>query len=345
MAVRISIRTADYDVEGQMAQQSTPPQWSTGKSPLRHGDVPFRAGTVALASAVVLLVFAVAWMLYTSSQEARTAFGWNLLFGSTWNPVETELNPVSFGGWPAVRGTLLSALIALIIAAPLAVAIGIYLAELCPPALRTPLSFLVELLAAVPSVIYGVWGVFVFVPFFSSTIAEPISTSLGAVVPWFAGPIATGRGLIVTGIILALMILPTIASLTRDVLRLVPNTQREAMLAIGATRWETIWLAVIPYSRAGIIGAIMLGLGRALGETMAATMLVGNTQRISESLFAPATTAASLVANELTNSVSSLHESALISVAFALFGITLFLNFGARLLIWFVERNTRGGRS
>jgi phosphate transport system permease protein len=293
---------------------------------------------------IVLLVGAIGWMLFSASSEARTAYGWDILFGSVWNPVETEINPISFGGWPAVRGTLLSALIALLIAAPLAIGIGIYLAELCPPALRTPISFLVELLAAIPSVIYGVWGVFVFVPFFSTYLAEPISTTLGAVIPWLAGPIATGRGLLVTGIILALMILPTIASLTRDVLALVPNTQREAMLAIGATRWETIWLAVVPYSRAGIIGAIMLGLGRALGETMAATMLVGNTQRISPSLFAPATTAASLVANELTNSVSSLHESALISVALALFAITLVLNLGARLLIWYVDRSANGGR-
>ncbi|MFN5934339.1 MAG: PstC family ABC transporter permease, partial [Roseiflexaceae bacterium] len=167
----------------------------------------------------------------------------------------------------------------------------------------------------------------------------------GEYIPWLAGPVATGRGILVTGIIMAIMILPTIASLTRDVLRLVPNTQREAMLAVGATRWETIWLAVVPYARAGIIGAVMLGLGRALGETMAATMLIGNSQRISESLFAPATTAASLVANELTNSVSALHESALITVALALFGITLVLNLGARLLIWFVDRRIAGGRS
>ena len=327
-----------------MAQKSPAPQWSTGASRFRHGDLPFRAGTVLLASAIVFLVGAIGWMLLSASQEARTAYGWDILFGSEWNPVQTEINPVSFGGWPAVRGTLLSSFIALLLAAPLAIGIGIFLAELCPPALRTPISFLVELLAAIPSVIYGVWGVFVFVPFFSTTLAEPISTTLGAVIPWLAGPIATGRGLLVTGIILALMILPTIASLTRDVLALVPNTQREAMLAIGATRWETIWLAVVPYSRAGIIGAIMLGLGRALGETMAATMLVGNTQRISTSLFAPATTAASLVANELTNSVSSLHESALISVALALFAITLVLNLGARLLIWYVDRSTNGGR-
>lgn len=327
-----------------MAPQSSPPQWSTGASSLRHGDVPFRIGTVLLASAIVFLVGAIGWMLVSASAEARAAFGWDMLSGATWNPTATLSNPVQFGAWPAVRGTVLSAAIALVIATPLALGIGIFLAELCPPALRTPISFLVELLAAIPSVIYGVWGVFVFVPFFSTYLAQPISTTLGAVIPWLAGPIATGRGLLVTGIILALMILPTIASLTRDVLALVPNTQREAMLAIGATRWETIWLAVVPYSRAGIIGAIMLGLGRALGETMAATMLVGNTQRISSSLFAPATTAASLVANELTNSVSSLHESALISVALALFAITLVLNLGARLLIWYVDRSANGGR-
>lgn len=327
-----------------MATHTTPPKWSSGASSLRHGDVPFRAGTVILASAIVFLVAAIGWMLFAASAEARARFGWDLLLGSTWNPVETELNPISFGGWPAVRGTLLSSLIALVIAAPLSIGIGIFLAELCPPRLRTPISFLVELLAAIPSVIYGVWGVFVFVPFFSSTLAEPIAAAFGNVLPFLAGPIATGRGLLVTGVILALMILPTIASLTRDVLALVPNTQREAMLAIGATRWETIWLAVVPYSRAGIIGAIMLGLGRALGETMAATMLVGNTQRISPSLFAPATTAASLVANELTNSVSTLHESALISVALALFSITLCLNLGARVLIWYVDRSSNGGR-
>jgi phosphate transport system permease protein len=171
-----------------------------------------------------------------------------------------------------------------------------------------------------------------------------VSQSFGLIIPWLAGPIATGRGIIVTGVILAIMILPTIASLTRDVLRLVPNTQREAMLAIGATRWEMISQAVVPYASAGIIGAIMLGIGRALGETMAATMLIGNSQRINESLFLPSTTAASLVANELTNSVSSLHESALITVALALFGITLLLNLSARLLIWYVERGNRGAK-
>jgi phosphate transport system permease protein len=300
---------------------------------------------VALAGSVVALVFVIAVIMFVASAEARTAFGIDVLVGQDWNPVETELSAPSFGAWPAVRGTLLSALVAVLVATPLALGIGIFLAELCPPRLSAPLSFLVELLAAIPSVIYGVWGVFVFVPLFNEVFSKPVSNAVGEYIPWLAGPVATGRGILVTGIIMAIMILPTIASLTRDVLRLVPNTQREAMLAVGATRWETIWLAVVPYARAGIIGAVMLGLGRALGETMAATMLVGNSQRISESLFAPATTAASLVANELTNSVSTLHESALITVALALFGITLVLNLGARLLIWFVDRRIAGGRS
>lgn len=328
-----------------MAEQRQIESWQNGKSVLRHGDVPFRLSAVFLASCVVLLVAAIAAIMFVASTEARTAFGLEVLFGQVWNPVDTELAPPTFGAWPAVRGTVLSAIVAILIATPLALGIGIYLAELCPPQISTPLSFLVELLAAIPSVIYGVWGVFVFVPYFNVVFSEPVSKTIGEYIPLLAGPVATGRGILVTGVIMAIMILPTIAALTRDVLRLVPNTQREAMLALGATRWETIWQAVVPYSRAGIIGAVMLGLGRALGETMAATMLIGNSQRISESLFAPATTAASLVANELTNSVSSLHESALITVALALFAITLVLNLGARLLIWYVDRGMAGGRA
>jgi phosphate transport system permease protein len=185
----------------------------------------------------------------------------------------------------------------------------------------------------------------VFVPFFTTYFATPISEGLGDAIPWLAGPVATGRGVFVASVVLAIMILPTIAAITRDVLSLVPNTQREVLLALGATRWEVIWLAVVPYSRAGIIGGIMLGLGRALGETMAATMLIGNSTRLEDSLFAPGITAASLVANQLTNANSALHESALISVALVLFGITFVLNLLARLLIWYVNRGpARGGR-
>jgi phosphate transport system permease protein len=308
----------------------------------QHGDGIFWAATLFFALVIVGIVVAIGVITYNGSALARAQFGWSFLSGIDWNPIDTELGPATFGAWPAIRGTLLSAAIAVLLAGPIAIGIGVFLAELCPPVLRTPLSFMVELLAAIPSVIYGVWGVMVFVPFFIDAIAVPISESIGLVVPWLAGPVATGRGLIAAGIVLAIMILPTIAAITRDVLMLVPGTQREALLALGATRWEVIWLSVIPYARAGIIGGVMLGLGRALGETMAATMLIGNSQRIEESLFAPATTAASLVANELTNANSELHESSLIAIALVLFGITFLLNLLARMLIWYVNRGPVG---
>jgi phosphate transport system permease protein len=308
----------------------------------RHGDGIFWGLMLVFALLVIGLVVAIGVVIYNGSAEAREQFGWSFLLGTDWSPVETELGPPTFGAWPAVRGTLISSLIALALATPVAVGIGIFLAELCPLWLRTPLSFMVELLAAIPSVIYGVWGVMVFAPFFTDTIATPISETVGEALPLLAGPVASGRGLVVAGIILAIMILPTIAAITRDVLALVPNTQREALLALGATRWEVIWLSVMPYARAGIVGAMMLGLGRALGETMAATMLVGNSTRIDDSWFQPATTAASLVASELTNAASTLHESALIAIALVLFGITLILNLLARLLIWYVNRGPVG---
>ena len=308
----------------------------------RHGDAIFQAIALIFGLVVIGLVVAVGVVVLNGSALAREKFGFSFLLGTQWNPIDTDLGPASFGAWPAVRGTLLSALIAVVFGAPVAIGIGIFLAELCPVRLRTPLSFLVELLAAIPSVIYGIWGVMVFVPFFTDNIATPISDSIGDAIPWLGGPVATGRGLLTASIVLAIMILPTIAAITRDVLVLVPNTQREALLALGATKWEVIWLSVLPYSRAGVVGGVMLGLGRALGETMAATMLIGNSQRIEASLFAPATTAASLIANELTNANSPLHESALIAIALALFIITLVLNLLARLLIYVTSRGPAG---
>ncbi len=311
----------------------------------QHGDHLFWLITCFFALVVVGLVVAVGVVTYNGSAQAREAYGWSFLGGTEWNPVETDLSPPAFGAWPAIRGTLLSSLIAVLLAGPIGVGIGIFLAELCPLRIRTPLSFMVELLAAIPSVIYGLWGVAIFVPFFTQYIATPISETIGTTLPILAGPVAVGRGLIAAGVVLALMILPTIAAITRDVLAVVPNTQREALLALGATRWEVIWLAVVPYARAGIVGGIMLGLGRALGETMAATMLIGNSTQISESLFAPATTAAALVASELTNANDLLHESALVAIALVLFGITLLLNLCARLLVWQVSRGPAGARA
>jgi phosphate transport system permease protein len=311
----------------------------------QHGDRVFWLITLLFALVIVGLVVAVGVVAYNGSADARAQYGWGFLVGTEWNPVDTDVSPATFGAWPAIRGTLLSSLFALLLAGPVGVAIGIYLAELAPLRLREPLGFLVELLAAIPSVIYGLWGVAVFIPFFTDWVATPISETFGDALPWLGGPVAVGRGLLVTSVVIALMILPTVAAITRDVLRAVPPQQREVLLALGATRWEVIWLAVLPYARAGIIGGVMLGLGRALGETMAATMLIGNSTQISDSLFAPATTAASLVASELTNANSLLHESALITVALALFGITLILNLAARLLVWQTSRGPAGGRA
>lgn len=309
----------------------------------RHGDGIFWLVTLVFALVVIGLVVAIGVVTYGSSAEARQQFGLGFFAGTDWSPVETDLGPATFGALPAIVGTLISSAIALVLAAPVAIGIGIFLAELCPLRLRTPLSFMIELLAAIPSVIYGTWGVVVFAPFFTNVLAQPIADALGGVLPWLGGDqVAAGRGLLLAGIILAIMILPTIAAITRDVLTLVPNTQREALLALGATRWEVIWLAVLPYARAGIVGGVMLGLGRALGETMAATMLVGNRPQVPTSLFEPATTAASLVASELTNAQSTLHESSLILIALALFAITLALNLSARLLIYFVNRGPVG---
>jgi phosphate transport system permease protein len=307
-----------------------------------HGDRPFWVLVLLFALAIIGLVGAVGLVVYVGSAEARGLYGLSFLTGTVWNPVATEVREASYGAWPAIRGTLLSSLIAVLLAGPLGILIGVFLSELCPLRLRTPLSFMVELLAAIPSVIYGLWGVAVFVPFFRDYIADPIANSLGTNLPWLAGPVATGRGLMAAGMVLALMILPTIAAISRDVLAVVPSSQREVLMALGANRWEVIWQSVLPYARAGIIGAVMLGLGRALGETMAATMLIGNSTRIEQSLFAPATTAASLIANQLPNANDALHESALVYVALVLFGITLLLNLIARLLVWQVSRGPIG---
>ena len=311
----------------------------------QHGDTIFWLFTLLFALLIVGLVVAVGIVTYNGSAEVRARYGWSFLWQTEWNPVETELSPATFGAWPAIRGTLLSSFFALLLAGPIGVAIGIFLAELCPLRIKQPLGFMVELLAAIPSVIYGLWGVAVFGPFFTEYIATPVSDTIGQVVPWLAGPVASGRGLALASIVIALMVLPTVAAITRDVLMAVPNSQREVLLSLGATRWEVIWLAVLPYARAGIIGGVMLGLGRALGETMAATMLIGNSTRIEGSLFLPATTSASLIASELTNANDTLHESALIAIALVLFCITLLLNMAARYLVWQTSRGPAGARA
>jgi phosphate transport system permease protein len=312
--------------------------WGQIRRRTQHGDLIFWLAALAFAIVVVSLLVAIVAVTWHGSAEARHTFGFGFLTSSAWNPVKGE-----FGALPAIYGTVLSSGIALLLAGPIGVLVGIFLSDLCPLRLRAPLSFLVELLAAIPSVVYGMWGIFVFIPFFRDHIATPLSDSLGGSVGLFAGPVTVGRSVMVAGIILAIMILPTIAAISRDVIGVVPTNQREALVALGATRWEVIRHALIPYARAGIIGGMMLGLGRALGETMAATMVIGNTPKINHSLLQPGTTAASLVASQLPNANDSLHESSLILLALVLFLITLLANALARLLIWNTQRGTGMG--
>lgn len=316
--------------------------WETFQRRTQHGDYLFWLMTLFFGLTLIFLIFAIGYVVWMGSSEARHAFGFSFLFQEGWDPVKQN-----YGAWPIIYGTLVSSGIALLIAGPLGVFIGVFLSELCPMKLRTPLSFLVELLAAIPSVIYGMWGMIVFIPFFVDVVAKPLSESLGTYIPLFADPetvpVTAGRSILAAGVILAIMILPTIAAITRDVLVVVPNHQREALLAVGATRWEMIWKGVLSYARAGIVGGMMLGLGRALGETMAALMVIGSLKKtIETSLLGPGITAAALIASELPNADNSLHESTLILIALVLFGITLLLNAMARVLVWHVSRGPGG---
>ena len=257
-------------------------------------------------------------------------FGFRFLTSSTWDPVKGD-----FGAAPAIVGTLLTSFIALVIATPLALGAAIFLSEFSPSWLRQPVSFFIDLLAAVPSVVYGLWAVFFLLPLMRTGVMPFLRDTLhlGAT-PFFSGP-AYGPSVLSAGMILAIMILPYIAAVSREVLLAVPRAQREAALALGATRWEAITGAVIPYARTGILGGVILGLGRALGETMAVTMVIGNRHEISASLFAPGYTMASLIANEFSEATTDIHISALMAVGFVLFVITLVVNGIAR---WMVSR-------
>jgi phosphate transport system permease protein len=258
-------------------------------------------------------------------------FGWKFFTTSAWDPVSGD-----FGALPFIFGTLATSLLALCMAVPLALGVAVFLTELCPRALRAPIYFLTELLAAIPSVVYGLWAVFVLVPLIRTPVGPFLAKTLGWT-GFFGGPIF-GVGLLTASIILAIMILPIISSLTRDIMTAVPNSQREAVLALGATRWEMIRIGVLRNSRIGIVGAIMLGLGRALGETMAVTMVIGNHPDISKSLFAPANTLASVIAGEFSEATTDIYLSALIEIGLALFLVTIVVNAIARLMVWAVTR-------
>ena len=294
-------------------------------------DRVFKSAITACGLAVLAVLFLIVLELVRGSSLSWHAFGFKFFAGSDWDPVNER-----FGALPFVYGTLVSSLVALIIAVPLSVGVAVFTTEMCPKVLRGPLSFFVELLAAIPSVIYGLWAIFVLVPLLSGYVQPFLAKTLG----WtglFSGP-PFGIGMLAAGIILAIMIIPIISSITREVLMVVPQHQREAVLALGATRWEMIRVGVLRNARAGIAGGIILGLGRALGETMAVTMVIGNRPEIAKSLFAPGYTMASVLANEFSEATGDVYLSALVEIGLALFVVTIIVNAMAQLLVWTVTR-------
>ena len=303
-----------------------------------YGDRIFKGVLTLAALSVPILLGFLVYELWDGAALAIARYGFGFVTSSTWDPVAEE-----FGALPLIFGTLASSLLALLIAVPLSLGVAIYLTEFAPKSLRQPVAFLIGLLAAIPSVVYGLWGIFVLIPLLRATVFPFLRDTLGFL-PFFQGPIY-GPSMLAAGIILAIMVMPYIMSVGREVLLAVPNTQREAALALGATRWEAVTTAVLPYARSGIVGAVILGLGRALGETMAVTMLIGNRHEIAASLFAPGYTMAAAIANEFSEAVGDLHLSALAYVAFLLFLVTVIVNAGARLLIWRVARGSGAGSS
>jgi len=300
---------------------------SSGELPDRVFKSAITACGLAILGVLVLIVYELVWR----SNLSWHAFGFKFFVTSDWDPVNER-----FGALPFIYGTIVSSLVALIIAVPLSIGVAVFTTEMCPKQLRGPLSFFVELLAAIPSIIYGLWAFFVLVPLLSGYVQPFLSKSFG----WtglFSGP-PYGIGMLAAGIILAIMIIPIISSIAREVLQVVPQHQREAVLALGATRWEMIRVGVLRNARAGIVGGIILGLGRALGETMAVTMVIGNRPEISKSLLTPGHTMASVLATEFSEATGDTYLSALIEIGLALFLVTIIVNALARLLVWTVTR-------
>jgi phosphate transport system permease protein len=303
---------------------------------VRYPDLGFRLGTGFFAFLIVLIVAGIAFELSREALESINKFGLSFWKTETWDPVAGE-----FGALPFIWGTLYSSILALVIAAPVALGIAVFLSELCPARLQQPIVFLTELLAAIPSIVYGLWGVYVLVPAVR-TIQVATPDFLRAV-PLFSGP-PVGVGMLAAGLILAVMVIPFSSSVAREVLKAVPRAQREAAYALGATRYEAIKSALF-YGRTGIMGAVMLGFGRALGETMAVTMVIGNNPRISPSLYAPQHTMAAVIANEFSEADTSLYLSALVEIGLVLFIITLIVNAMSRSLIWSMNRKPKAAKA
>jgi phosphate transport system permease protein len=300
------------------------------------GDPLFKRLTLGLASAVILVVGAMLANMAWESRESLAGFGWGFLGGQVWDPVHAV-----YGALPFIYGTLITSLIALLLAGTIGLGAALFLTEIAPGWLRTPLSFLIELLAAIPSVVYGVWGIFVLGPFLKDNVVPGLKAALGWT-PFFSGTFY-GPSLFTAALVLAVMVLPIVTAVSRDVIRAVPDHQREAMIGLGATRWEVIRRAVLPYARSGILGALILGLGRAMGETMAVTMLIGNRGQIKPSLFVSGDTLASVLANQFAEAGEGPQRGALIELALILLVMSLGINAVARRLVWKAGSTVRGG--
>jgi phosphate transport system permease protein len=305
-----------------------------------HGDTPWSVLIILTSVLVLILVLAIGWMLWQQSADARAKIGWAFILptaDATWDPISGV-----YQSWAFIYGTLITSIFAIILAVPISLGIAIFLAELCPEALRLPLNWMIELLAAIPSVVYGLWGIFIFLPQVVVPVGQGLALALGEVPvlnSFFTGPIPlSGSSRLAAAMILTIMIIPTITAVSRDVFLAIPNSQREAAMGIGATRWEMIWQVLLPYGLSGILGSVILGLGRALGETMAVTMVIGNSLEATNSLLKPGSTMASLLANQFKEAVSQLHTDAMIEIGLTLFVITLILNLIARFLVWQVAR-------
>jgi phosphate transport system permease protein len=314
----------------EISTPATPATAADLPTPSRLGNHIFEGVTMVAAAVVGLLFLLVTGILYYGAHLSIGNFGWHFLVNQNWDPVNEDYGALTF-----IFGTLVTAAIALIIAVPLSVGTAIFLTDLAPVRLRQPLTSVIEMLAAVPSVIWGLWGIFVMVPWLRTHIFPLLQKTLGFL-PIFSGPII-GPSFLAAGIIVAIMILPIVTSVSREILRAVPDLQREAAYGLGATRWEVTRIAVLSYARRGLLGAAVLGLGRALGETMAVTMVIGNVPQIAKSLFAPGYTLASVIANEFTEATTDMYMSALFEIGLVLIGVTIIVNILALLLIKAVE--------
>jgi phosphate transport system permease protein len=331
-------QTGSAAVEGARRQQSgaSAARNLHGQRGLNTGDRIFRAATLVAAATVPLCLAAITFLLFVDAMPSIQRFGFSFLTTSQWDPVFEK-----FGAAAYAFGTVITALVGLLLATPIAVGAALCIVEYAPRWLRSPVAFVIEMLAAIPSIVYGLWGFFVLAPVMRSTIEPFLKGTIGQVPIvglLFSGP-AIGKDLLVGGVILAIMIVPTIAAVSREILLAVPNTQREGMLALGATKWQTIQKAVLPYARSGIAGAAILGLGRALGETMAVTMVIGNSSTVvSPSLFTPGYTLASAIANQFTEADKEVYFSAIVEVALVLLLVAVIVNIIARLLVWGAAR-------